>query len=124
MSVKVTPPLNKGTAARITWISKQLESAKKKNEIVFGQIEKDILVEANIKHAREHIRIPLSGFDTLSEESKGKEIQSFNIVLMSKFNAGFGSNKKFIALIEKMIFDYYAGIVQNLASWNQPAPKL
>jgi hypothetical protein len=124
MSVKVTPPLNKGTAARITWISKQLESAKKKNETVFGQIEKDILVEANIKHAREHIRIPLSGFDTLSEESKGKEIQSFNIVLMSKFNAGFGSNKKFIALIEKMIFDYYAGIVQNLASWNQPAPKL
>ena len=124
MSVKVTPPLNKGTTARITWISKQLEAAKRKNESVFQSIEKDILIEANIKHAREHIRIPLNGFETLIQDSKGKEIQTFNIVLLSKFNAGFGSNKKFIALIEKMVLDYYAGIVQYLANWNQPAPKL
>ncbi|MDB4534748.1 hypothetical protein N9242_07740, partial [Vicingaceae bacterium] len=45
MSVKVTPPLNKGTAARITWISKQLDSAKKKSEEIFSSIEKDILIE-------------------------------------------------------------------------------
>ena len=124
MFVKVIPPLNKGTTARITWISKQLESAKKKNESVFQSIEKDILIEANIKHAREHIRIPLTGFETLLNDSKGKEIQAFNIVLLSKLNSGFGSNKKFIVLIEKMILDYYAGIVQYLANWNQPAPKL
>lgn len=124
MSVKVIPPLNKGTVARITWISKQLDSVKKKNEEIFQTIEKDILIEANIKHAREHIRIPVTGFDLLIEESKGKEIQAFNIVLMSKFNAGFGSNKKFIVLIEKMVLDYYAGIVQYLANWSQPAPKL
>jgi len=124
MSVKVTPPLNKGTTARITWISKQLESAKKKSETIFRSIEKDILIEANIKHAREHIRIPLSGFETLIEESKGKEIQAFNIVLLSKFNAGFNSNKKFIFLIEKMVLEYYASIVQHLANWNQPAPRI
>jgi hypothetical protein len=29
-----------------------------------------------------------------------------------------------VAQQSKLIFDYYAGIVQNLASWNQPAPKL
>jgi len=124
MSVKVSPPLDKGTVAKTTWIGKQIESAKKKNEIVFGSIEKDILVEAKIKHARENIRIPLTGFDSLIEDSKGKEIQSFNIVLLSKFGTGFGSNRKFIDLIEKMIFDYYAGIVQHLTNWNQPAPKL
>ncbi len=124
MSVKVIPPLNKGTAARISWISKQLESAKRKSEHVFISIEKDILIEANIKHARKHIRISLSGFETLITESKGKEIQAFNIVLMSKFKTGFSSNRKFISLIEKMALDYYAGIVQHLANWNQPAPKL
>jgi len=124
MSVKVSPPLNKGTVARITWISKQLESAKKKNETVFGTMENDILVEANVKHAREHVRIPLSGFDTLIDETKGKEINSFNIVYMSKLNVGFGSNKKFIVLIEKMILDYYSGIIQYLDNWNHPAPKL
>lgn len=124
MAVKVSPPLNKGTVARITWISKQLDSLKKKNEALFNAMEKDLLIEANIKHAREHIRIPLNGFETLIEQSKGKEIQAFNVVLMSKFGAGFGSNKKFITLVEKMILDYYAGIVQHLTSWNQPAPKI
>jgi hypothetical protein len=124
MSVKVSPPLNKGTTARITWISKQLEAAKKKSEAIFHSLEKDILIEANIKHARQHLRISLSEFEKLMEESKGKEIQAFNIVVQSKFNAGFGSNKKFIVLIEKMILDYYAGIVQHLTNWNRPAPKL
>ena len=124
MSVKVVPPLNKGTTARITWISRQLESAKKKNEPVFESIERDIYIEANIKHAREHIRIPLSGFETLIEQSKGKEIQAFNIVLLSKFKTGFGSNSNFIKLIDNMVLNYYSGIVQYLANWNQPAPKL
>lgn len=124
MSVKVAPPMDKGTKARITWIAKQLENAKKKNEEAFSVIEKDLLVEANVKHAREHIRVPLSSLDDIIEEVNGREIQAFNIVVMSKFGAGFGSNKKFIVLIEKMVLDYYAGIVQYLTNWNRPAPKL
>ncbi len=124
MSVKIIPPLNKGTIAKVTWIGKQLESLKKRNETLFQNLEKDILIEANIKHAREHIRIPITGFENLLQQSKRKEIQSFNVVLLSKFGAGFGSNKKFIVLIEKMVLDYYAGIVQHLTNWSQPAPKL
>jgi len=124
MSVKVIPPLNKGTKAKITWIGKQLETVKKRNENVFNLIEKDLLIEANIKHARNHIRIPVFNLDELLDQINGREIQAFNIVLMSKFNASFGSNKKFIVLIEQMILNYYAGIVQNLTNWNQPAPKL
>lgn len=124
MTVKVIPPLDKGTVARITWIGRQLEACKKKNEEVFSCIEKDILVEADVKYAKEHLRVKLSELDRLIEESKGKEITSFNIVLMSNFGAGFGSTKKFIVLIEKMLFDYYAGIVQYLTNWNRPAPRL
>ena len=124
MIVKVSPPLDKGTKARITWMAKQLENAKKKNEVTFSLIEKDLLVEAKIKHARENIRVPINALDTLFEEVNGREIQAFNVVLMSKFGAGFGSNKKFIVLIEKMVLDYYAGIVQYLTNWNRPAPKL
>lgn len=124
MSVKVTPPLDKGTKAKISWIGRQLETAKKKNESVFNLITKDLLIEANIKHARNHIRIPISSLENLIDEVNGREIQTFNIVLMSKFNASFGSNKKFITTIEKMVLNYYAGIVQHLTNWNQPAPKL
>lgn len=124
MSVKIIPPLNKGTVARITWISKQLEGIQKKNSKLFDELKKDILLEANIKHARDHIRVTLDGFEELTTQSKGKEIQAFNVVLNSKFNAGFGSNKKFIVLIENMVLDYYAGIVQYLTNWSQPAPKI
>lgn len=124
MSVKVSPPMDKGTKARITWIAKQLESAKKKNEAAFALIEKDLLIEANIKHAREHIRVPLSKLDILFEQTAGREVQAFNILYMCKFGAGFGSQKKFIVLIEKMVLNYYAGIVQYLTNWNRPAPRL
>ena len=124
MAVKVIPPLDKGTVARITWIERQLEACKKKNEEVFSCIEQNILVEADVKYAKEHLRVKLSELDQLIEKSKGKEITSFNIVLMSNFGAGFGSTKKFIVLIEKMLLDYYAGIVQYLTNWNRPAPRL
>lgn len=124
MKVKIIPPLDKGTKAKITWIAKQLENAKKKDEEAFELIEKGLLVEANVKHARQHVRVPVASLETLLAEVNGREIQAFNIVAISKFGTGFGSNKKFIVLIEKMVLDYYAGIVQYLTNWNRPAPKL
>lgn len=124
MSVKVTPPLDKGTKAKITWIARQLEGVKKKAREDFERLSSGLLLEANIKHAREHIRVPLTDIESLIEATKTKEIQAFNVVYISKFGAGFGSNKKFIALVEKMLLEYYAGIVQYLTNWNRPAPKL
>ncbi|MBL6664147.1 MAG: hypothetical protein ISP71_08615 [Flavobacteriales bacterium] len=124
MSVKVIPPQDKGTKARITWITKQLENAKKKNEEVFNQISNDLLLEVDVKHARQHIRVPLTAIDSILDETNGREIQAFNVVLMSKFKAKFESNKGFIVEIEKMVLEYYAGIVQYLTNWNRPAPKL
>ena len=124
MSVNVLPPQDKGTKARITWITKQLENAKKRNELVFNKISDDLLLEADVKHARQNIRVSISDIETILEETNGKEIQSFNVVLMSKFKAKFSSNKGFITEIESMILEYYAGIVQYLTNWDRPAPKL
>ena len=124
MSVKVIPPQDKGTRARITWITKQLENAKKRNEEVFNMISKDLLVEADIKRARQHIRVTLNDLESILEESNGREVQAFNIVLMSKFKAKISSNKGFITEIESMVLEYYAGIVQYLTNWDRPAPKL
>ncbi len=101
-----------------------MEALAKKNENLFNELKANLFVEANIKHAREHIRIPLDGFDLLLDQTKGKEIQAFNIVLNTKLGSSFSSNKKFITSIEKLIVDYYAGIVQHLTTWSQPAPKL
>ncbi|WP_139793787.1 hypothetical protein [Reichenbachiella faecimaris] len=124
MSVKVIPPLDKGTKARITWISKQLQNCKKQSESIFNKIESDIWVEADIKFGKSHIKIKLSELDTLADLSIGKEIQAFHIVLISSFGANFASVKKFVERIERMIIEYYAGIVQHMINWNRNAPKL
>lgn len=124
MSVKVSPPMDKGTKARITWLYKQLDTAKRKNPTVFERIERDLIIEANVKHARQHTKVSWQELDTLFEEVNGKEIQAFNIVYVNKFGKAFSSNKKFIVTIENMILEYYAGIVQYLTNWNRPAPKL
>ena len=124
MSVKVSPPMDKGTKARVTWLFKQLDAAKKKNPTVFESIENSLIIEANVKHARQHTKVSWLQLDALLEEVNGREIQAFNIVYNHKFGNAFSSNKKFILTIENMVLEYYAGIVQYLTNWNRPAPKL
>jgi hypothetical protein len=92
-----------------------------KNETTANLIR---IAKVHSQHVHTPLRVPISGFKTLLSETKGKEIHAFHIVLMSKFNASFGSNRKFITLIEKMMLNYYGGIVQYLTNWNQPAPRI
>jgi len=124
MSVKVIPPLDKGTVARISWFGRQIESCKRKSEDVFNRISENIWIEADIKYAQANKKMKLLELDSLAEHIKGKEIQAFHVVLINGFGANFASNKKFIELIEKMILNYYEGIVQHLTNWSKPAPKL
>ncbi len=124
MSIKITPPLDKGSKARITWIGKQLENCRKKNEVLFKKLENDVLIEADIKYSQANIKVKLSKIDKLPELSKGKEIQAFKIVANRGFGVNFASNKKFIVLIEQMILEYYEGIVQYVNTWKRPTPKL
>ena len=90
----------------------------------FVDYSDDLLLEADVKHARQNIRVSLSDIELILDEANGREIQSFNIVFMSKFKAKFSSNKGFITEIESMVLEYYAGIVQYLTNWDRPAPKL
>lgn len=124
MSIKTVPPQDKGLVARISWIGKQLENCKKKNEELFSRFEKNILIEADVKYAKANLKIELNKLEELVEMAKGKEIQAFHVVLNDGFGTNFASNKKFIELIEKMVLDYYEGIVQHMTNWNRPAPKL
>jgi len=124
MSIKVTPPMNKGTVARISWINRQLENCRKKDEELFNTLENKIWVEADVKFARENLKVKFTDLEPLLEDSKGKEIQAFNIVLIDGFGGNFSSTKKFIQLIETLVLNYYEGIVQYMSNWTPPAPKL
>ncbi|WP_108801537.1 hypothetical protein [Aquimarina sp. Aq107] len=124
MSVKLTPPLDRGNKAKITWIGKQLENCKKKNDTLFSKLEKELIIEADIKYAKANIKVKLSEFDELIELTKDKEIQGFKITLNRGFGAGFASVKKFIVLIDNMVLEYYEGIVQYVSTWTRPTPKI
>jgi hypothetical protein len=124
MGVKVTPPMDKGTKARITWIGRQLENCKKRCEDVFNGLESTIWIEADVKFARDNVKVKLSDLDQLIDLTAGKEIQAFHVVLIEGFGANFASNKKFIELIEQMVLRYYEGIVQHMTNWTRPAPKI
>lgn len=120
----ILPPKNKGTVARITWLKKQIEFCQKSEPLIFEKIGDKIWVEADVKFARENIKVNFLKIAELYEFSKGKDIQRFYISIMDGFGASFSSEKKFVILIEKLVLDYYKGIVQNLKNWQEPAPKL
>lgn len=124
MSVKLTPPLDRGNKAKITWVIKQLENCKRKNETSFLKLEKELLIEADIKYAQANIKVKLSEIEKLLELTKDKEIQGFKILVNRGFGANFASVKKFIVLIEILILEFYQGIVQYVSTWNEPTPKL
>ena len=124
MSNKIIPPLDKGVVARISWLERQIDNFKKKDELAFQKVEKEVWIEAEIKYAKANIKVRLSELDSLVELTKGKEIQTFNIVVARGFGKNFEKPKNFITLIEKMVIEYYQSIVQYAKSWTRPAPKI
>ncbi len=124
VSVKTLPPLDKGNVARISWIRNQLLNCKKREGSLFQSLENNIWIEADIKFAKTKLKVKLSELSNLPELAKEKDIQAFHILLIGGFGVGFASNKKFIILIEKMVLEFYEGVVQHLSNWNRPAPKL
>ena len=125
MSVSVNP-INKGSIGKLSWLRNQLEQCENRNSDIFSGLKNDIWIETDIKFYKDCIKEKYIDFENLYEDEtiKQKEITGFNIVLIKDFKGNFASRKKFVELIEKMILDYYQGIVQHLKNWNAPAPKV
>ena len=120
----ISPPKNIGTVARISWMKKQIENCKKQEPTIFEKLSNKIWIEADVKFARENIKVNFNQIDELYEASKGKDIQRFYVSVMDGFGASFASEKKFVLLFEELVLSYYEGVVQNLKNWNKPSPKL
>ena len=118
MSVYVTAPLDRGVIARITWMKNQLKS------ISDATISDSLFVEADIKYTNNSIKYSLTNIDNFYEHEgiKEKDIIGFNIdfIQTGKFSQVSG----FVNDIEDMLLNYYKQVVQNLRSWEKPAPKL
>jgi len=119
MSVEVTPPLDKGTISRLTWVKKQLEK-------IDSPLLNDISVHASVKYSSKPLTEKFADFDRFYDydDIKKKDITQFTLTLNNGIAASFKSKKKFVTLIEAMLRDFYKDIVQNVKTWQAPPPKL
>lgn len=124
LSNKLAPPLDKGNKAKITWLDRQMGNCSKRSPEVFETVQEHLWVEADIKYAREGVKVKLSDLESLKELTDGREIQGFHLIVMDGFGSRFGSTRKFIDLTEDLILRYYEGVVQHLSNWKRPAPQL
>lgn len=124
MSVKLRPPQDKKNKGQLSWIKRQLENCRKKNEKTFLKIKEEILIEIALKNTSKTERINIENLDNIHEEIRDREIREFRVILIKDFGKKFSSCKKFVEMIEEMLLDYYSGIVQFLTKWEEPAPKM
>jgi len=124
MSVTLSPPLDRKERAQITWIRNQIKICEKKNPELFEKLRNDLMVDINIKYSSEPIRLPLEELEYAFERISGREIKSFNILLIKYLGRKFVSRSGFVNIIEKMLIEYYQGIVQYLKKWEKPAPQI
>ena len=127
MSISLNAPSedNKRNRARLTWLNNQLKKAEERESQAFETLSNDIYIDVSIKFGRQPLRYKLADFhlawDDLVNE---KEITSFTIIAIKDVGSKFKQPKKFVELIELMMFDYYQGLVQNLKSYTRPAPRI
>ena len=124
MSVSLNAPENKLNKGKIGWIKKQLEYSQKRNENKYNSIIEDIRIAIFVKYSNVPIKVKIEKLDDVFDELRKKEIKHFEICYIKDIGKKFSSRKKFVEIIEKMLIEYYSGIVQNLKKWNKPAPKI
>ncbi|MCK4420544.1 hypothetical protein KAW48_02010 [candidate division WOR-3 bacterium] len=124
MSTSLKAPEDKTLRGQVGWMKKQIDTCNKKSSDTFEIVKNEIMVEVTIKNSSRIERFHLKKIEDIIEELKNKELREFKIVYIKDFGKSFSNRKKFVEIIEKMIIDYYGGIVQYLKKWEKPAPKI
>lgn len=124
MSINLQSPQDRKERAQITWLRNQLKRCEKNNPELFEKLKGDLRIDINIKYSSEPIRLKLEEIEFAFERINGKEIKSFNILLINYLGRKFASRSGFVIIIEKMLIEYYQGIVQYLKKWEKPVPQI
>ena len=124
MSVTLGPPQDRKVRSQITWLKNQIKFCVKKNPELFSNIEKELMIDINIKFTKKPMRIPLPELEYVYEKLGSKEIKSFSIVQIKYLGRKFESRQLFVKIIEGMLIQYYQSIVQHLKKWEKPVPQI
>ena len=124
MSVTLGAPQDRKVRSQITWLKNQIKFCAKKNPELLSNIEKELMIDINIKFTKKPMRIPLSELEYVYEKLGSKEIKSFSIVQIKYLGRKFESRQLFVKIIEGMLIQYYQSIVQHLKKWEKPVPQI
>ena len=115
---------DKQTRGKLTWIRKQLLRAEKKNPEIFAHLAPNLFVEIYLKFAKDPLRVRFDNLDAAVDDIRSREIKSFSILYHKYLGRKFDSRKGIVTIIEKMLIEYYQGILQHLKRWEKPAPQI
>jgi hypothetical protein len=124
MSVTLDAPQDRSLRSQITWVKNQLKFCSRKNPELFAAIEKEIMIDINIKFTSKPVRISFADLEFAYEKLGSREIKSFSILQLKYIGRKFESRKMFVKIIEEMLIQYYQIIVQYLKKWEKPVPKI
>lgn len=118
MSVYVNAPMDRGVIARISWIKNHLTHLQESN------LSEYLFIDADIKYTNKSIKYSHKNIDSFYEYDgiKSTDIIGFNVDLIKSVK--FAQVSGFVNDIEEMLLTYYKNVVQNLKSWEKPAPKI
>ena len=58
------------------------------------------------------------------DQISNREISGFSILYLKSLGKKFESKKGVVEIMEKMLINYYQGILQHLKRWEKPAPQI
>jgi hypothetical protein len=101
-----------------------LRQSERKNPELFTTLKPDLIIEINLKFFKDPLRLNLDELDSAIKMIGAREIKSFSILFLKDLGRKFESRKGVVEIIEKMLIDYYQGILQHLKRWEKPAPQI
>ena len=124
MEVKLSPPDDKTNRGKIGWIRNQITNCEKKSKNTFDKIKDNLALYVYIKYQKEPVKLNIENLEDAWISIKDVEIKEFGIRHEINLARAFESRKKIVEEIEKMLLNYYEGVVQNLKEWVKQAPKV
>lgn len=124
MSAALAAPKDKGQRGQLSWIRNQLSKAERSDPTLFASLKPDLIIEIYLKYVSEPIRVHLAELDQAFDRIAGREITGFGVLYFKYLGRDFDGRKRVVEIVEKMLIDYYQGVLQHLKRWEKPAPKI
>ena len=103
----------------------QLKRCVNKVEDNASWINKDLMVDINIKFTSKPVRVPLDELEDAYGKITGRDIKKFSVVYVSHLGRKFESRKMFkLSILKKCSFNFMRMLSSIFKNWEKPAPKV